>query len=79
MNASNLAVNLAMRSRKSSKPKSMLGSVSATEGPAGVIVWRPGPIDVDGSKAFDMVNAVSIFLEWLFPRRRIISKAWVSI
>lgn len=34
MNASNLAVNLAMRSRSSSNPKLMLGRLSATDGAA---------------------------------------------
>src|SRR6478609_9301892 len=49
MKASNLAVNLAMRSRSSSKPKLMLGRLSAMEGPAGgrpLVEWEGSKTDV---------------------------------
>jgi hypothetical protein len=49
MKASNLAVNLAMRSRSSSKPKLMLGSVSASDGPP--MGGRLVDIDSEGSNA----------------------------
>ncbi len=54
MKASNLTVNLAMRSRSSSKPKLMLGSVSAREGPP--IGGRL--VDMDGSNADDIVGTL---------------------
>lgn len=54
MKASNLAVNLAMRSRSSSKPKLMLGRVSASDGPP--IGGRL--VECDGSKTDAIVDTV---------------------
>lgn len=56
MKASNLAVNLAMRSRKSSKPKLMLGRVSATDGPTGAMVCRLPLAENDGSNAVAILD-----------------------
>lgn len=53
MKASNFAVNLAMRSRSSSKPKLMLGRLSAIEGPTG---GRP-LVECEGSKT-DAMGAI---------------------
>lgn len=53
MNSSKRAVNLAMRSRSSSKPKLMLGRLSATEG-AAIIVCRP--CELLGSKTEAMLD-----------------------
>lgn len=53
--ASNLAVNLAMRSRRSSNPKLTLGSVSATDGPTGAIDCRLTLAENDASEMAAMI------------------------
>ena len=67
MNVSNLTVNLAMRSRNSSKPKLMLGSESAIEGAfaedrGGRIVL----VESDGSNIVDILdyNKIVILCWW---------------
>jgi hypothetical protein len=56
MKVSNFIVNFAMRSRSSSNPKLMLGSVSAIDGASAELRGgRIALVDRDGSKTVDMI------------------------